>query len=341
LTSCDQCERDVNELCAFKDLVSPEFHREYKPSLKGDSAENHGHRWVAVLVSLWQKFPVRVFGSALAASLLAVTSWFGWRELQKIKPNPKITVTDPSPIVHPTILSSPAPEFFAARAIVQLYDGEGQITLDQKGKLSGVDHLPPAYRQMVKRALINQKLERSQFLAGLILPRRIPRNGADDRNGAFSVIEPVGEVTLSNHPTFRWSRLNGATTYIVEVYDEQFSLIATSPQIIDHSWTAPQPLQRGNVYSWLVKAVKDGQTFVAPRSPAPQAKFRIMDQAKANELAWARRTFTSSHLTLGLLYVQTGLVDEAERELRALQKANPNSSIVRQLLAQVQALRRL
>ena len=214
------------------------------------------------------------------------------------------------------------------------------MTLDREGKLSGVDHLPPAYRQMVKRSLTTQRLERSPLLAGLTPSGRTPRSNDDNRDGKFSVIDPVGEVTFSDHPTFRWSPLNGATSYVVEVYDEQFALAATSPQIIDHSWTASQQLKRGGIYSWLVKAVKVGQLFVAPRSPAPPAKFRIPDRAIANELARARRAYASSHLTLGLLYVRAGLIDEAERELRALQKANPNSAIARRLLIQVKAMRR-
>lgn len=90
----------------------------------------------------------------------------------------------------------------------------------------------------------------------------------------------------------------------------------------------------------MVKAIKDGQEFKAPRPPAPQARFRILDQAKANELAKARRAYPSSHLTLGLLYAQAGLLKEAEQELRVLQKANPDSEIARSLLNQVLALRR-
>jgi hypothetical protein len=89
-----------------------------------------------------------------------------------------------------------------------------------------------------------------------------------------------------------------------------------------------------------VKAIKDGQELITPRPPAPQAKFRILDRAKANEIMQARRAYASSHLTLALLYTDAGLLDEAERELRALQKANPNSEIARRLLSNVQAMRR-
>jgi hypothetical protein len=103
---------------------------------------------------------------------------------------------------------------------------------------------------------------------------------------------------------------------------------------------ASQPLARGEVYSWQVKATKDGQEVTSPRPPAPQAKFRILDQAKVNELAKARRAYGSSHLTLGLLYADAGLLKESEQELLKLQNANSDSELVRKLLRHVQALRR-
>ena len=119
--------------------------------------------------------------------------------------------------------------------------------------------------------------------------------------------------------------MEGATGYVVEVYDDQFKLVASSPQLTNRSWTTPQSLPRGKVYSWQVKAIKDGQEITSPRPPAPQAKFRILDQAKANELARAKRAYGSSHLTLGLLYAEAGLLKEAEQEFRLLLRANPNS----------------
>jgi hypothetical protein len=162
--------------------------------------------------------------------------------------------------------------------------------------------------------------------------------GSDNGQNAFAVLDPLGNVLLSNRPTFRWSGLEGATGYVVEVYDEKFNAVATSPQLTALTWTTT--LSRGNVYSWQVKAMKDGQEIKSPRPPAPQAKFRILDQAKANEIANARRSYPSSHLTLGLLYAQAGLLREAEQEFRLLQRANPNSDLARNLLRQVQSLRR-
>ena len=160
--------------------------------------------------------------------------------------------------------------------------------------------------------------------------------GSDNKPREFAVVEPVGNVVLSNQPTFRWSTLEGATGYVVEVYDDQFKLVASSPELTNRSWSTS--LGRGKVYSWQVKAIKDGQEVTSPRPPAPQAKFRVLDQAKANEIAKAKRAYASSHLTLGLLYADAGLLREAEQEFRLLRRANPDSEIARNLLRQIQSL---
>jgi hypothetical protein len=163
--------------------------------------------------------------------------------------------------------------------------------------------------------------------------------GSGNQAREFSVLEPVGSVSLSDRPAFRWSAMEGATGYVVEVYDDQFKLAASSQQLTNRSWTIQQPLPRGKVYSWQVKAIKDGQEITSPRPPAPQAKFRVLNQSKANELARAKRSYPSSHLTLGLLYADAGLLKEAEQQFRLLLRANPNSPLARTLLRQVQSLR--
>jgi len=102
------------------------------------------------------------------------------------------------------------------------------------------------------------------------------------------------------------------------------------------AWTVTPPLARGQSYSWQVKAIKDGQQFQAPKPPAPQARFRVLGGQQADEIVRARRSYGSSHLVLGLMYARAGLLDEAARELRALQSANPNSDVARRLLASIQ-----
>ena len=134
--------------------------------------------------------------------------------------------------------------------------------------------------------------------------------------------------------------MEGATGYVVDVYDDKLTRIITSSQLIDTSWTAPQSLKRGGIYSWQVTASKGGEEIISPRPPAPPAKFRILDQTLANEIVQARRAYASSYLTLALIYTQAGLLDEAEQEFRALQRANPNSTISRRLLANLQTMLR-
>jgi hypothetical protein len=334
LAWCEECETAADDLRAFKEQVTPELEREGRLSPMGAATENRWHRLIAAMASFRPKSPALVFGSALAILLLAV-GWLGWQALRGMKSKPEVAVTAPSPSVSPSVLPASTPESSAAVIIARFNDGEGQITLDEEGKLSGVDHLPSAYRRMIKKALTNQRIERSLFLAESTQPGVRWRGEGAAQSAKFSVIEPVGVVILSDHPTFRWTQLDGATGYVVEVYDEWLNLLVTSLQITDHSWTAPQSLKRGAIYYWQVKAIKDGQEFKAPRPPAPQAKFRILNEATADELAKARRAFASSHLTLGLLYAQAGLLNEAELEFQALLKNNPDSALAHRLLRQV------
>jgi anti-sigma factor RsiW len=329
LSSCEHCALVVDDLRSFRNQIGDEVDHEYQPVPA--RAEGWRHRVVASLPPIFQRSPALAFGTALTVLLLGLTGIVIWRALQAREAKQEIVVTPTPP---PSEDGAPPPP-----VIAQLNDGEGAITLDREGKLSGADHLPPAYQSMLKDALMNQRLERSPLLKGLVRPSSALMSG-DKQGNTFSVLEPVGRVLLSDGPTFRWSPLNGATGYIVEVYDEKFNLVATSPQLTEHSWTAPQPLRRGGIYSWQVNAIKDSQEIKSPRPPARQAKFRILDPAKANELAQARRTYASSHLALGLLYAQAGLLEESQQEFRALQKANPNSEIARRLLENVPSPRR-
>jgi hypothetical protein len=224
--------------------------------------------------------------------------------------------------------------------IARLSDGAGHLVLDGNGKLSGVDYLTPGYQQMIKNALTSERLEKSPLLAGLVRPDALLMRGGGNRGDRFSVIGPVGIVMLSDRPTFSWSQLEGATGYVVEVFDDKLVKIITSSQLTDTSWTAPQSLKRGGIYSWQVTAIKGGEEFSSPRPPAPLANFRILGQTLANEIDQARRAYASSHLTLALVYTKAGLLNEAEREFRALRKANPKSVISLRLLNNIKAMRR-
>lgn len=348
LSACEQCALAVDDLNAFKDEIAPTLEREYHPASVPSptesipsTTESWWQRTFAALPVLFHRSPVPAFGAALAILLLAMTVWLVWRAQRETEPKQEV-VALPSPTPQPALSPQPAPTSQPAQiaVVAQLNDGAGgQLTLDEEGKLAGADDLPPAYQSRLKDALRTRRIERSAQLDGLTRPPSALM-GTGDQKSEFSVIEPVGKVLMTNRPAFRWSRMEGANAYVVEVYDDKFNLVTNSPQLTGNSWATPQSLSRGKVYSWQVKAIKDGQEFESPRPPAPQAKFRILEQARANELAKAKRAYPSSHLTLGLLYAEAGLLDEAEREFRLLQKANPKSEIARSLLKQIRALRR-
>ena len=334
LTHCEQCALAVDDLHAFKNQIASSLDHEYHPATVPSPTEGWCHRTVASLPALFQRSPGLAFGAVLTVVMLAVTGWLVWRTSQEEGPRQEI-VHSPAPPTQPAVPpTQPAP----VPVVAQLSDGEGQLTLDQEGKLAGAGDLPPHYQSMLREALATRRIERPSQLKELTRPPSSLMS-TDKQRSEFSLIEPVGKVLMTDHPTFRWSPMEEATVYVVEVYDSKFNLVAASPELTNHSWTAPT-LSRGKVYGWQVKATKDGQEFTSPRPPAPQAKFRILDQAKANELAKAKRAYPSSHLALGLLYAEAGLLREAEQELRMLQKANPGSEIARSLLRQVQALSR-
>ncbi len=340
LLHCEACVIAVNDLRAFRNEVAPSLDREYRPATVPSPAQTSSRGWFASLAAPFRVSPAPAFaGAALAILVLAVIAWFAWRKSEQREP--QIANTPPTPASQPSAPpqtvspDSPAPQPVAV--VAQLNEGPRVVTLDQQGKLSGADDLPPAYQELVKKTLSTGRLEKSSQLQGLTRP---PSSlmGSDNQPNEFAVLEPVGNVLLTNQPTFRWSPMGGATGYVVEVYDEKFVPVASSPQLAGLTWTTTVP--RGKVYSWQVRALKDGEEITSPRPPAPQAKFRVIDQAKANELANARRAYPSSHLTLGLLYADAGLLREAEQEFRLLQKSNPNSDLARNLLQQVQSLRK-
>jgi hypothetical protein len=315
LSGCEHCALAVADLRAFRNEIAPSLDRRYGPVSEGG--------WRQRFASLFKVGPVPAFGAAaLAVLVVATIAWLVWRTQGEKAPevvavsSPTPPVSQPSPSPEPSLQPPPAQE-----VVAQLNDGE----------------VPPAYQNRVKEVLTSQRIGRSSQLQGLTRPSSTLMGS--NNQPEFSVLEPTGSVSLTDRPAFRWSEMEGATGYVVEIYDDQFKLAASSPQLTNRSWTIPQPLPRGKVYSWQVKAIKDGQEITWPRPPAPQAKFRILDQSKANELARARRAYSSSHLTLGLLYADAGLLRGAEHEFRLLLRANPNSPLARTLLRQVQSLR--
>lgn len=226
----------------------------------------------------------------------------------------------------------------SSQVVLALNDSGRQVTLDKEGNFTGLESLPPSYQQVIKGALTAQRVTQPPMLADLIGKAGTLMGGAGD-SVPFALLSPVGIVVQTTRPTLRWHPLNGVSGYIVTVFDANFNEVAASQSLSVTEWTVPHSLERGKLYSWQVVALKDGQEVLSPTPPVPKPKFRVLDQKKANELTRVRRTSADSHLTLGILYAQAGILDEAERELQALRQANPQSPVAQKLLGSVRAMR--
>jgi hypothetical protein len=163
--------------------------------------------------------------------------------------------------------------------------------------------------------------------------------GGSETGVPFPVLNPVGKVIRTDRPEFRWSALEGASSYTVNVYDSNFQRVASSPPLQTLRWSVPESLARGRIYRWEVTATKNGEQITSPQAPAPEAKFKVLEKDRADQLDEVQRRYPQSHLILGLRYAREGLLGDAEREFQALVEANPDSTIARKLLKDLQAQR--
>jgi hypothetical protein len=222
---------------------------------------------------------------------------------------------------------------------VVVNDGPRRVTVDGRGRVTGLEELSAQLRQAVRAALISQSLERPALLSEL-RGRASALRGETEASVPFKLLRPFGQVVQSDQPEFRWQPLAGAESYLVTITDSELNEVAVSVPLTATRWRTPRPLARGVTYSWQVTARRDGQNVTSPLMPAPEARFRVLDRTSNQELLRARRVYRGSHLTLGILYFRYGLLDEAEQEFRALVKENPQSNLARKLLRDVELMKR-
>jgi len=218
----------------------------------------------------------------------------------------------------------------------ELSDGGRVVAVDMQGHVTGMEPLPPPVELAVKAALVNA--DQSSELRSLV-GKAGTLMGGGSKGVSFGLLSPIGTFVESDRPTFRWQPVKGAAGYAVNIIDSHFNNVATSGRLSDTEWTAQQPLKRDELYSWQVTAIKDGQEIISPVPPAPEARFKVLESSKAESLSRARTSYPHSHLILGALYRQAGLLDAAEREFKELLAANPTSAAARKLLEGVRSLR--
>jgi hypothetical protein len=349
LELCPQCAAELNELHAFATEMEALPAGEYpamepapgkRPSL-GERLRSFATGLLVTSERFWRS---PALGLASLGLIVALSLWAAvlksrnselqtaldgtQRENEKLKQDYEAANASVSELQNQLAQLKP-PD--SSPFVVALNDGPGQVTLDKDGNVAGV---PPEYQQAVKQTLTAEQIGTPRTLSELIGKSGVLMGPADEGH-PIALLGPVGTVVMSDRPVFRWRALDGADGYVVKIYDADFNEVAASPQLSRTMWAAKRSLQRGRTYSWQVTARVDGREVISPVKPAPDARFMVLDQAKANDLIRAKNAGGNSHLTLGILYAQAGLLDAAERELQALLRANPQSSLVHKLLRSI------
>ncbi|MBC7909194.1 MAG: zf-HC2 domain-containing protein [Pyrinomonadaceae bacterium] len=357
LVVCARCELLASELLIFRDEIAADLATEYAPPAQAirstAQTPSLAQRFSSYLKSLFAfNSPAMAFG--MGALALVVVGGFVWLIIRANRTNttePQVVQTaSPTPTASPEKgaqpdtgpSQSPVPSPTASpQVLLALNDGAYQVAIDEQGNVSGLNDLPPGYREMVRTALTSERAANPASVSGLGgRQSQLRGSAAPDLGSVLALRAPVGKVVLSNQPTLSWSALNGATEYKVAVYDSNFNLVASSPSLVKNFWTVSPALPRGQIYSWQVTAIKDGAEVKVPLPPAPEAKFKTLDQRRANQVQQAQKNYSNSRLTMGVLYAQAGMLDEAEHEFYMLVVANPKSEVARKLLNNVRAAKK-
>jgi anti-sigma factor RsiW len=375
LAVCAVCKEEMRDLFAFRETLS----QAPGAASTVPASQTFLGRFLSSVRLAFRPGRLQLAGglAALALIALGITLWIVWKstankpgsqEIVKTQPSPVMAETPAPPAPTPSALPqqeqqenanavnpSPTPQRVAPpvnraprinapelekETVVALNDGGRRLTLDSQGHIEGLDNLSPSEQRAVREALLRGSVEASSELAGLGARADGTLMGAPGNSSPSFVLRgPVGVVVRTETPTFRWNALPGATEYTVKVFDSGFNKVMTSGPVSKTEWTAPRPLPRDGVYAWQVTALVEGKEIQAPLPPAPEARFRVLGRAQEEGLKRAEKLYARSHLTLGVLYSRAGLLDEAEKEFRALLAANPNSQVAQKLLRNIQVLK--
>ena len=322
---CSKCATDLEELLEFK---------QQQPVAAIVDTSSRRRQWFSQL--RWS--PAWATAAVIAAVFGLSGAVFLWTRYPAPGAIQQDRTVSPAETEHKA-QNTPSPETdsrFSLREepLLVLNDASCQFRLYKDGHLEAPQELPADLKESIERALVTHRLGASPALKGWATGAGKLRSGFSTA-GTFAPLEPVGVVIETDRPTFRWRSLQGAQHYIVTVFDAKLRQVAGSGPVTQSEWTVPNALQRGVTYSWQITAVKDGETIVSPKPPLPEARFRVLDQHAVNAMATLRLSVGTSHLAMGVFYWKHGLLADAEREFQALANANPDSSVVKQLLKDI------
>jgi hypothetical protein len=328
LEACDDCAAEARD---FETLWAAIQADSVKPALQPIWKEK----------TAWFRKPVflRLSFAAAGIAVIALIIIAGWRRSATNGQHNEITnagsALSPTPANTTADQMPPAASLSTSETNLALTDHGQRIALDSQGNLTGLPRLPAGYERIVKASLTQQRAPVSPAIAELASSKGTLL-GPGDNADAFDLLTPVGKVVLSNRPAFRWRKVARAESYSIVVLDQNLNVVAQGETAAGTSWTPQEPLPRDQVLRWQVTARIGEKQLISPVPPRPEARFKILPQAKAAELNRAAMNYANSHLLLGTLYAEAGLMEEAQREFRSLLAENPESRLAQKLLRSVQ-----
>jgi hypothetical protein len=264
---------------------------------------------------------------AMAAIVVAVLVWRGDRARDGA----------PSPQVANDGLAPPPVAGGAPAVVDRIEDGSRVITIARDGTVSGVDDVPPALEGALVRAIATGRLETEPGVDEIV-GKQGTLLGPSAAPAQVALASPVGISVESRRPSFRWNSVDGGR-YQVSVFDQAYNPIVESGWLAATEWSPPRALEGGKQYSWQIRVRTGGREIIVPSRPAPEARFRVLNDAAVQLLSQLRERHAQAHLVLGVAYTRLGLFDAAERELAAAVTRNPSSVRARQLAADLDRLR--
>lgn len=308
LRECALCQREAEDLRTFAVGFDGQSFTRLAPEMPASF-------WQRLIVRL-RKFtfalPVWQLAGMAAAIVLVVTAATLFVKQRERNLNVAVVPT-PSPITTPATIpnSTPLPPPSPVLPPVLSSDPPPQVDL----------------------ALHTERLKIPAEIAGLA-PRAGNLMGSGSHDETVVLAAPAATFINAEKPTLRWKPLAGAARYSVRVTNQSFDQVANADNLTATQWTLPEPLVRGQKYSWQVTAYRDGKETLSP-----SANFLVLDKTKASALAAAQKNFGANHLAMGVLYAEAGLLDDAAREFRAELKTGPQSVKARKLLQNLRAQR--
>jgi predicted Zn-dependent protease len=159
----------------------------------------------------------------------------------------------------------------------------------------------------------------------------------------LTLVDMRNSAVLEREPTFNWTRVTGATRYVINVYDRNEKII-WSANTTETRLAYPEnrsPLAPGD-YKWDVTAQIDKQIDhkLPDRALYDATTFTVVGKGRAEEietdLARARATFAVDDGTANLVYISS-LIEhkrfaEAEDELKASLEREPRDQTLWELL---------